>query len=125
MALTVSNITGQGLSEGVVCMKGVNDGSAAAASIFLGFTPRRADVFNITDGIANHYFPDNTAGKTYNIDAAGVVTVAAANGFTALDGTEASPATKATGSPASSGPGITLGTGILLASKTYQMYFYK
>lgn len=119
MALTVSNVTNPGLTGVPMQMKGVNDGSAAAAAIYCGFTPRYIQVVNITDKIRDEYFPDATAGSSIHTTAAGAVSEAA-NGFTMLTDTHAT-IVKATGSPQSSGPGFALGTGILLASKTYQI----
>lgn len=120
MALTISNVVFNGLTGDHVIMKGVNDGSAAAAAIYCGFIPRMISVWNLTDGIIDKYFPDMTADKSFHVAANGTITAAAASGFNILTDTSAT-VTKATGSPLSGGPGFTLGTGILLASKTYQI----
>ena len=127
MALTVSLVTtNEGLNCDMLQLKGVNDGSAAASAIYIGFVPRKIDVFNITDGIRSEYTPNNTAGTSWNTAANGTVTVAAANGFTMLPAATVTTTVTATGSPASAGAaGFQLSTGILIASKTYDIYCWR
>lgn len=120
MALTISALTSNALVSDTFICKGVNDGSAAASSIFIGFKPRKVEVWNETDVIKFEYFDGMTAAYGLKFNGTGpAITEITANGVTLLDGTEASPATSATGNLRTSGPGFTLGTGILVASKTY------
>ena len=79
-------------------------------------------MWNLTDGIKDEYFPDNTAGTSWHTVANGTVTVAAASGITVLPAGTANAAAVATGSPLGAlAAGFVLGTGVLLASKTYQI----
>ena len=120
MALTISALTNNAVVSDTFICKGVNDGSAAASSIFTGFKPRRVEVFNETDVIKFDYFDGMTAAYAFKLNGTGpTFTEITSVGVTLLDGTEASPATAATGNLRSSGAGFTLGTGILAASKTY------
>lgn len=94
-----------------------------ASSLFLGFKPKKVIMTQISGS------PDATS-KSMGLSiqtaayatlyaAAGDVTYITSNGFTFLDGTEASPAQACTGSPASSGPGVTVGTGVTANSLVY------
>jgi hypothetical protein len=128
MALTVSDIRYSGLTDTIMSMKGVTDAAGATAqTIYCGFTPRYVLMMNLTDGIRSEFFIDNTAGTSCSTAANGTVTIAAANGFTALTGAEAPVATasRASGSPQTSGAGLTIGTAPLVASKTYDIIIYK
>ena len=97
--------------------------TATSSSIFLGFKPKIIKMVQISgtpDATSRSYFCDGmTAGYSVKVAAAGDLTIATSNGFTLLDGTEASPAQAATGSPASSGPGVTVGTGAVANSIGY------
>ena len=124
MALTVSLPTfNEGLNSDTFQCKAVNDGSAAAAQIQIGFAPRYILVLNLTDGIRDEYTPNTTAGTSWHTIANGTVTVAAANGITVLPPGTANAAALATGSPLPVlAGGFVLGTGVLLASKTYDIF---
>lgn len=120
MALTISNLANNAVVSDIFTCKGVNDGSAAAASIFCGFKPRIVWVWNETDVIKFEYQDGMTAAYAFKFNGTGpTITEITSNGVTLLDGSEASPATAATGNVRTSGAGFSLGTGILAASKTY------
>lgn len=91
------------------------DGTPSASSVFCGFKPRKIKMTQVSGTVGNGAQTSWQDGMTsaYYIQqvAAGTTTIVTSNGFTPLDGSEASPAAAATGSPASSGPGFTIGTG--------------
>lgn len=127
MALTISNPTfNAGLTSDMFMCKAVNDGTGAAAAVYIGWQPRYIKAVNLTDGIVNEYFPDNTADKTFNTNAVGTVTVALAAGFNLIPAGTVTTTVTATGSPLSAGAGgFMMGTGILIASKTYQIMCFR
>ena len=120
MALTISSITFDSLTQGMWACNAVNDGSAAAATIRCGFQPRRIEVYNVTDDITDLWIGYTTA-TSWNVIANGTQDSDAASGFTLDDGT--GTVTTATGS-ASTGAGFSMGTGILIASKSYRIFAF-
>lgn len=101
------------------------DSSPSACSIFMGFKPRVVRCTQISGTVGNGAVTtansSMTAGYMTQQVAAGTSTIPTSNGYTFLDGSEASPAAAATGSPLSAGPGVTLGTAVqATASAAYR-----
>jgi len=127
MVLTISNPTfNAGLTGDMFVCKAVNDGTATAAAVYIGWQPRYIKIVNLTDGISSEYFPDNTADKVYSTNAVGTVTVALAAGYNLIPAGTVTTTVTATGSPLSAGAGgFMVGTGVLIASKTYQVLCFR
>lgn len=130
MALTISAITVDPGVDSTFVAKGVTDAAGATAqTIYIGWTPRRIEVLNITDQLTDLFVAGGgmVSGDSRHCLANGTWTDAVANGFTLLDGTEApvAAASRATGSPGTSGQGFTIGTGPLVASKTFTITAWK
>lgn len=102
MAITTNTQTN---SNGVVNYavgKIVTDGgAAAAATITLGFTPRKVKFVNLTDRITDEWFEGMASASSLHTVAAGTMTLETTNGI------------------AVSGPSFTLTATTLVASKTY------
>ena len=121
---TVDNVSGY--ATGVLTA----DSSPSACSIFCGFKPRVARSTQISGTVGNGAVTtadsSMTAAHMTQQVAGGTSTIPTSNGFTFLDGSEASPAAKATGSPLSAGPGITLGTAVqATASAAYRIELWR
>lgn len=99
-----------------------------ASSIFMGFKPKVVKMTQIAgspDATSRSVGYDQmTAAYAVLVAAAGDLTIITSNGYTFLDGTEASPAQACTGSPGSSGPGVTIGTGVTANSLVYLFEAY-
>lgn len=126
MALTLSNIKFDAVN-GLWTANGVNDGSAAAQSIYPGFKPRAIHVFNSTDATVFDFNENLAAGKAIQTVTAGTTTYLAANGFTLLDNASSTgAATAALGqSPTAAAGGVTLGTAVCAASKTLSIEMWR
>ncbi len=106
------------------------DGSPSACSVFPGFKPRVVKSTQITGTVGTGAMTmgneNMTAAYLVQLTSVGTVTIPTSNGFTFLDGTEASPASKATNSPGASGQGVTLGTAVqATASAAYLIEMYR
>lgn len=127
MALTLSKIYIDPVDK-LYTAVGTQDASAAAQTIYCGFTPRAVYLYR-TDAAGNDFYALNTStpgattgltGVSFQVTNAGAKTVVASNGVTFLSGVESAPAAAAAGQPAnpSQTSGFTIGTGVMTASTT-------
>ena len=121
---TVDNVSGYAVGTLTA------DGTPSACSIFCGFKPRVVRSTQISGTVGNGAVTtaDSSMSAAYMTQqvAAGTSTIPTSNGFTFLDGSEASPAAKATGSPLAAGPGVTLGTAVqATASAAYRIELWR
>ena len=108
---------------GTFTAKYTADATAAACSVFCGFTPRLVKITQIggtlTNPVQSIFHESMTAANAITIGPTGAAALITAAGVTLLAGTEASPAAKATNSPESSGAGFTISTGVTGNSLVY------